>query len=456
MFALLGAHTVLMQRIAFYLFYAFMWTVIYIRYQSVIKKAVLFCYPLCFIFVISTYSMGTVVLSEHLAGIGFIILFLEYLSFSKRERLERGSCIMLSVAILLTFGTIFIAAFGLAAAAFGVAVQEIYWAVRDQNTLAGFVKNIWLKYWKLGAAVGLPWFIYLIYLKITGTVYLFYYSVYVMNRTIYSQYLGGFGSSIISSVFGTVANFASMIQSIIPGEGYSAMILIQTIITILAVMCLIHIFQKYGVVTGCTCAFIVLTAGLRGYYSYHGTQCIALLCMMASWSFVELLVVSKETFKSKSAVYQTCIVMTAFLVMSVYISGVGSFARLSLDEVKNEYAEKIARITEKDEAVWNCTISNEIFMQADRAGLYNIGGVPWFWEAHARRVLDSFGDEPPRVILFDRNAVIWGKPVEEYGSELIAYLNLRYKRYEESSLYIRNDYYEQAAAVLDGEIIKET
>ena len=43
-FELLGAHTITMQRIFFYSFYALMWIVIYIRYQNVVNKWTLLFY----------------------------------------------------------------------------------------------------------------------------------------------------------------------------------------------------------------------------------------------------------------------------------------------------------------------------------------------------------------------------------------------------------------------------
>lgn len=224
--------------------------------------------------------------------------------------------------------------------------------------------------------------------------------------------------------------------------------LIQTIIIVLAVMCLIHLFDGYGAITGCTCVLLIMATALRGCYHFHGTQCVALLCLMASHSVAGLLVVEKGAFRERGLAYRTCIVLMVLMVSSVYVSGVGKFAELSMADGENEYAEEIARITGRDEKVWNCTLSNDWFMQADRLGLYNIGGVPWFWEAHGARVLGGFGDEPPRVLLLNREHVVWGYSIGDYGGELLSYVDLHYKRYGESYLYIRNDYYDEAVGSL--------
>lgn len=448
LFEIFGAYSVPLQRMAFYVFYSFMWTVIYIRYQLVVKKQILFCYPFCLAFVVTTYSMGTVILSEHLAGIGFLILFLEFLQFIQQKELKNGSCFMISIAVLLTFGTIFIAAFGVFAVALGVFACELYWAVIEEITVTGFLKKIWLKYWKLGVWVGMPWVLYFIYLNLTGTFGDFYFSAYVMNRTIYSKYLGGFGSSILSTVFGMLSNPAWIIQGVIPGEGYSVSILIQTIISILAIMYMIHIFEKYGVIAGCTCVLLLMALGIRGFYNFHGTQSVSILCFLAVCSLNDLLIRSKEIFKKRSSIYKTCIVCIILMVSSVYVGGIGRFAELTMDDGENENARMIALITEQDEVVWNCTLSAEIFMQADRVGLYNVGAVPWAWEAHGERVLKEFEELPPRVVFFDREAVIWGHSIADYAKDLIKFIDLHFTRYQDSSLYIRNDYYKKVEIIL--------
>ncbi|MCI1769500.1 MAG: hypothetical protein LKM40_04975 [Mageeibacillus sp.] len=69
--------------------------------------------------------LGTQILSEHVAGIGFVLIFLEYLRFKSFKDMTLSSCIILSVSILLTFGTIFVAAYALAVIVIAVFIKEI-------------------------------------------------------------------------------------------------------------------------------------------------------------------------------------------------------------------------------------------------------------------------------------------------------------------------------------------
>lgn len=93
---------------------------------------------------------------------------------------------------------------------------------------------------------------------------------------------------------------------------------------------------------------------------------------------------------------------------------------------------------------------NNVFMRADRTGLYNILGVPWGLDAHGVRVLTEFGDSPPRVIAgLYRDYEVWEYKLTDYGKEVLEYIDARYTCYNDTTIYIRNDYYEEATEILE-------
>ena len=87
-FALLGARTVSIQRICFYLFYSLMWTLMVFFYGKAEKKRAIALYPILYIFVSCACANGTTILSEQIAGIGFSMLFLEFLQFYRTKELQ--------------------------------------------------------------------------------------------------------------------------------------------------------------------------------------------------------------------------------------------------------------------------------------------------------------------------------------------------------------------------------
>ncbi len=113
----LGANSIFRQRFAFYCFFALMWSIIINRYKKTVPAFSLILYPFLFLLSIKQYFWGTTILSEHLAGIGFVILLLETLQFCRTELLRVDNSIFISLSIVLTFGTIFIAAYAVFAAA---------------------------------------------------------------------------------------------------------------------------------------------------------------------------------------------------------------------------------------------------------------------------------------------------------------------------------------------------
>lgn len=449
-FELLGAHSILMQRLYFYLFYALMWTVIYKRYNRVVRKEVLFLYPICFICMVGTYMFGTTILSEHLAGIGFVILVLEYLKFLSEREICISNCIMISLSVLLTFGTIFVGAFGVFVIAVGVLAQEIVWWKQNRKKTKGFVIYLIKKYYKLALIVAAPWVAYLIYLKLTRTLYLFYYSAYEVNRTIYPRY-GGYGSSIFGTILGMVAGIAQVFTSLLfPTEGWSADGLAQLLVFILALVAIIRQFERKEILKGVTLILFVIALGTRGYFTYHGTQCVAIMCLLAVDVLVSDFIDNKSRFMGHGQEYRFLVYAVILLLAVPYIRNIGKFATLTLKESTDKEAKILSLITESDEPVWSGTTQNCMLMQADRAGLYNILGVPWGLEAHGVRVLTEFGDTPPRVIAgLDRNYEVWGFELTGYGKEVLEYIDVRYTCYNDTTIYIRNDYYEEATEILE-------
>ena len=103
---------------------------------------------------------------------------------------------MISLAVVLTFGTIFVAIFPVFFIALGVLLIEIKWEMEEKKPIKEWLQTILKRYIKLFLIVARPWILLLIHLIITHTVSEFIYGAYTLNRYIYPKYHGGFGGSI--------------------------------------------------------------------------------------------------------------------------------------------------------------------------------------------------------------------------------------------------------------------
>lgn len=455
-FDALGATSVVRQRIAFYLFYAFMWTIIYGRYQKTVNKYALLLYPICFSGLVSCYDWGSVILSEHLAGIGFVILFLEYINFYKNRKLGISNYIAISISIMLTFGTIFIAIFGVFAIAVAVLAREIQWQVREKKKFSVFMKEMLRKYIPLACCVAVPWVILGIYYIIHDNLRMSFLSAYVINREVYPKYVG-YGDNIGRMFFSGITYFYDMVRDILNVPNINFSKVVQTIAIVAIVLFITKIFEKKQYLFGGSILFFLMELGVRGYFFYHGTQWVAVTSLIMTIVFCDVLIESREKFSKKSLGYRSAVIICTMIIAGTFLGDIANVMNrqwtVAEEETKLGDAEKytrdiVVKITEEDEAIWQLSFSNYVTMTADRPAIGNVGGTPWMWEKLGIYTLAKYGDTPPRVAIYYRDHNCWGFPMADYAPELVAYMDEHYTQYDGTEIYIRNDYYEEACSII--------
>ena len=435
-FEFFGAHSIYAQRFMFYLLFALMWVIIYRIYRKDFNPKALAFYPVLFTLVTCSYEYGTCILSEHLAGIGFVILFLEYLRFKSFRDLTWQQCVLISVALLFTFGTIFVAAFGVAVIFVAVLVKEITDIVRSKSSHADLHMNKRiLNMAKLIGIVLAPWAVYCIYLLASGTFDVFIYSAYTINRTIYPKYLGGFGDGPLWSIASAISvGFAALTDLSVMENA----IIIVGFIGFLAVL-----YRKGRLVESVFSLALVIMCGSRGFFTFHGSHCIELMCLMGSMFFFECCFdYLKDTSKAK----MLPLIVTGLCCLVILGPFADCLMYLTRVEVPIEkpIVGLLKEITDEDEGIWICTTDNDLFQQADRAPIYGISLSPWWYEAHEERVFNEIGEEPPRICILDVGYDVWGAyKVDEYGANMINYVREHYTmlscREAGTRVYVRND-----------------
>lgn len=458
LFWALGARSFIAQRIYFYVFFAALWTMIGQRYRRVVSAKALFVFPVLLILTESTYSFGTAILSEHLTGLGLVILLLEYMLFCQTDRLGTASCVLLSFSILLTFGTTFISAFCLVPVLVAVVLHELLLRRRGELHGGALWLELWRKYrWLLVFCLA-PWVLYLCYLLATGTLYDCYYGAYVVNREFYPLYTN-YGSHVLASIIGGFDKCALLLLQGIPAlfnGSFSVELLCQLILFLLAVLTVIRLFLTHRQGVAGLLTALLLTSSTRGTFNYHGTQWVALIALAAAMFFFptpqqapatdgESAEPSEPTCPSPHSRSQRGIAALALfcLVLSSPFFSDLSYAAGGSAPHDDRTAIIMETITEPDEGIWKCALNyNHLFLQSQRAAVHAVD-VPWIWDAYGEDTLARFGDEPPRLCLFDPDASVWDHAVRDYAPELISYIEAHYVRYTHL-LYIRRDYYAEA------------
>lgn len=436
-FELVGAHSLYQQRVCYYLLFSLLWVLIYLNYRDENNKIALICYPFILLSIASTYELGNTIISEHLAGVGFVILVLEYRIFTLFRNLRYRDYFLISLALLLTIGTIFIAVFGVAVICVGVFLKEI------RNIIKNSIQDNWIKpesigVFKLLMIVGAPWIVLLIYYKITKCIHLFYYSAYEINRTIYPKYIG-FGDSVFQTIISSPGSFYNYCtQGIVPTETISIYSIAQIILVLLMIAFITYVGKsKSKLDMSIYLILLFFTGGIRGIFNYHGTFCVEIISLFVA-IFIEEDIL--ECIKKRDGIiYTFLLVMTLIWLEAPLATKVGNLGRVDMTVASNTETEIIQEITQPNEAIWNCAMWNDLFMMADRVGLYNIAGTPWGYKAWRKSVMKDFGDNPPRILVLDRSIETWGYSLKDYGKKMLKYVDEHYDPIYGELIYVRKD-----------------
>ena len=136
---MLGAGNMLQFRLYFYVLFAVLWALLYVRNRDRLGVIGGLSLPVLYVMnMIGEYNVC--VLSDQLQAFGMAVLFLEFCRYYDIKRIDWKMSVWVAAAILLSFGSAFVSAFGIFAILVGVIGAEAGESHRSHQ--------------KLGVAVG--------------------------------------------------------------------------------------------------------------------------------------------------------------------------------------------------------------------------------------------------------------------------------------------------------------
>ncbi len=450
LFYKLGAVSVTEQRLAFYLFFSLLWTFVVIEYSNIIDKRVLILYPIIYCSVIQNYDMGTAILSEHIAGCGAIILFLEFLKYVRCRRLETRSCVFISIAIFLMFGTIFVAIYPIFFIAVGVLLLEIKWEKEKAISIRDWINCIFKKYVKLVLIVMIPWIVLIGYFIITHSFSEFIFGAYTLNREIYPKYNGGLGNNIFSVFLTPIDMICSFVTNGFNLNEWNYVVVLQWII----ILCCIFYFYKLmiseGKLVASTAVFFTFALGIRGIFNFHGTACVKILTFMTAYVLIVYGFQSFKRFQKKSVERQMLFVFMIVIMLSGYLKDISEIMTIKFEETGTVQSHILETITEKDESVWLVVFDNSDTMLSDRIAVGTATNTPWTWEGFGKKTFKALKKNTPRVAVFSEEFEVWGHKQSVYAPEVIQFIKENYTLLPDTGyIYVLNDYYEEAVKKIE-------
>lgn len=451
-FALLGADTVVLFRLCFYLLFALLWGLIAYRYSPRFGRGVTVLTPIIFLALLPTMQHATTVLSEHAQAIGMVILGFELLQFRTDKPLTIGSCLMISTAIFLSFGSAFVSIFAVFAIGVTVATLEILACIKEKRGIWGSVTHLFKRYWKLVLIVAAPFAVMLAYFTAVGAMDDFIGWAYGLNRVIYPKYTG-YGSSIITSMFAGVAKIFE------PFNDFSFELTTMMYVGVLLAAAIglgwIYHRTKNIVLTGGMIFFLV-TAATRDCFRFHGVPAVAVLSLLVAIAVVRLvryIRFSPSATYVKQSLCVFCAVLFLLPFLKTAINTIGAKPALHVSGEITPLSQAVDTLTEEGEGVGFSLINYEILISSHTVPATATGGsCPWLWEYASAQVMEELQQEAPRVFLFDHNQVVWDYKITDYAQDLMAFIDDNYRSladYGYDRLYVHNDYYEQALVLLE-------
>ena len=451
--ALLGARSVIWFRAMFYVMLSGLWTGIYIRFRRHLPRLALLSLPVFYIVQLRMQLMGTTMMSDHWQGIGLLIVLLEMLVYADQKRITAGAACMISLGIVLSFGTTFLSAFPLFAIFLGVVAMQAVQIVRKERELSGILKEDG----RLVLICLCPFLLLLGWYAASGNLQNAIDSAYNLNVHIYSKYMNGFGSSASRTILGAFPYWFEYQYTgythLANGELLTAaQIWIPAGTLLVFTASLWHGKKRIPAVTF---FLAVLLTGVRALDGFHGMPYIAVTCAPLAFCMDGGLSFFLEKRSWRRAI-PAVLALACTLVLTVpQIETVMILKFLPLYLQEREYPESNREIleilAEPGERIHTDDISttsllvmrNDLRLEEASLGASN----PWFYEHYGERELQVLKDNKTRIVLYEPDGDIWGYVTRDYAPDLTAYIEENYTLIA-YNIYVRNEEYPAAVEKL--------
>lgn len=451
LFAKLGASNSLQFRLYFYVFFAVLWTLFYIRYKKKIGGKTIILGVLLYIACMSA-TLTSCVLSDQIQAYGMVVLLVEFLLFVKSESVNFASCVWISLAVFLSFGSAFVAAFAIFMIVLGVAGIEVSKLPGSGKKIIVWIKEMILKYWKLVVIVLLPFAVLLLYYAINHNLYEFYFGAYKINRSIYPKYLN-YGSNILTTFLQPVEYWFQFLSATINNLFISPLDSIRGLICLgINVIFIKELFKERKFIAVICAAFCIMCGSRYISLEFHALPYLAVTVFMASILIQNSMLISKKKLLGGKSV--ELLVLCAILVfitplMSNFSSiiKVGETMAYSPTEDKTNYAYYVSNLTEEEDRILLTTVEPGILVDSQRQVVPMGISTPWTYEAYGKNDMANVLKYDPKIAIYDPEYEIWGYKLIEYAPEICGYIEENYTQLlvgSLSKLYVRNDLYEEA------------
>jgi hypothetical protein len=400
-------------------------------------------------------------LSDQIQAVAYLFLFLEFLDVAIFRSRRRSTWIVISVAAFVAVGVTFVAAYFVFTVVLGTFILQAvdFYRARDirpsrRRDIVNFVA------WPV-TVVFAPFVISLIILLAQGALQSFWDQAYVLNRDVYSRYMGGFGSDPIASAFQPFLAFMTHVTGTLNSFSVSVLSASRDLLNFsaLLVLCVGVAIRRptAGVIVLLLAGFSVMR-GWHGFHSQPSWGLAGLAIVLLLWSPAS----SPLNFwpKSRGRVFQFAIAVPLTVLLFV------PFVKVMVEPVPpngltfgsvapSTKVKIIQALVPAGQTYFDTSLDIGPFIESHRLPSAGVGGlVPWFSDVYEDEIIRRLEIEKPTLIFHDPKTEVWGYAVEDYAPKLNAYILSNYASVEmsegdfASSLFIRKADLEKVNQVL--------
>ena len=446
--ALFGAREENWFRVGFYVMLSGLWTGIYIRNRKHIPRLALIMLPVLYITQLKMYALATRMLSDHWQGIGLLIILLELIRYAEDKKITTGASCMISLGIVLSFGTTFLSAYSLAAVFLGVVGIQIALLVKKERP----VKWVLLEDVRLALICLAPFAVLGIWYAATGNLSNAVGGAYKLNTEIYSKYLGGFGTSPGGTFLGIFPEWLRYLRKIV---GYVKSWPVGAVLIFAQVASLIWLavsmIRDKKVIAAIAFVAAVILSGVRGFDNFHGLAYLATVSIPMALCFdgaLNFFLQKKEWKRAAPAVVcLACLIALVTPQLKDFMKLIYVPSVLEVWKLPDSNKEVIEVLTDPEERIHTGDISlsaatvmrNNLRLDECAPAVSN----PWFYEFYGEREMAALEKNQTRLVYLDTEGEVWDYLVKEYASEFVRYLRAYYKQIGQRSIWIRKDLYNE-------------
>ena len=462
LFSMLGAGNMLQFRLYFYVLFAVLWALLYVRNRDRLGVIGGLSLPVLYVMnMIGEYNVC--VLSDQLQAFGMAVLFLEFCRYYDIKRIDWKMSVWVAAAILLSFGSAFVSAFGIFAILVGVIGEEAGESRRSHQKLGVAVGHFFRKYALLLALVLVPLLVCVGYYAVTGHLGDMILGAFTLNTKYYPKY-SGYGSSTLGAFVDPFVTYGKYFIEITTNlMAHKLQYTKELLCYAVNIVFFVHTFRK-SKWQAIVLAVFTVWVGSRGFGSvFHALPYYAVsLCMFASLFRDYTNSTCNAHKKSKNVEKLVGIVFVCGSMLVLALPYVQTIPRIKMLESEwnaqmhpgeDTYEQYLQLLTDKDEDVLFATVDFYHGVNAKRCNLNLPVNVPWTYEAYEEQILETLEEDAPRIMIFNPNYQTWGYELKDYAPEVWNYLHEAYECLYLPScpeLYARKDYYQEAQELCGG------